>query len=204
MAGFIHDRMDSGMRISFNKGKKSAPSRTIVIDGSRGKISAGRTYTPKFGERSLASILGAEIGETLDWKMKVFGQTLMDRLQGDPPAGTPVLTGLARANWQLSVVRSERSIGHTKRIFYKNVLDAKNKDGWTANETYRGKIPIPADYLRGIKRLDNFSSMNGDYGLIITNPIPYIYKLNRGYSKQSPSHFVEAAIADAIDQAKRA
>lgn len=204
MAGFIHDRMDTGMRISLNKGKKSRPSRKVVLDGSLGKISPGRKYASTFGESSLASILGAEIGETLDWKIKVFGQTLMDTLQSDPPQGTPVLTGLARANWQLSVVRSERSIGHTRRILYREVLDAKNWNGWKANEAYRGEVPIPADYLRGITELDKFSSQKGDYGLIITNPVPYIYKLDRGYSKQAPSHFVEAAIAEAIRAAKDA
>lgn len=204
MAGFIHDRMDTGIRISLNKGKKSSPSRKVVLDGSRGNISPGRKFASTFGERSLASILGAEIGEVLDWKIKVFGQTLMDTLQSDPPHGTPVLTGLARANWQLSVVRSERSIGHTRRVLYREVLDDKNWNGWKANEVHRGAVPIPADYLRGITELDKFSSQKGDYGLIITNPVPYIYKLARGYSKQSPSHFVEAAIAEAIRAAKDA
>lgn len=204
MAGFIHDRMDAGMRISLNKGKKSRPSKKVVLDGSRGRISPGRKYASTFGESSLASILETEIGETLDWKIKVFGQTLMDTLQSDPPSGTPVLTGLARANWQLSVVRSERSIGHTRRVLYREVLDDKNWNGWKANEAHRGSVPIPADYLRGITELDKFSSQKGDYGLIITNPVPYIYKLARGYSKQAPSHFVEAAIAEAIRAAKDA
>ena len=204
MAGFIHDRMETGMRISFNKGPKSAPSKTIVIDGGRGRISAGRTYTPKFGEASLASILGEQVGELLDWKMRTFGEILMSDLSDDPPRGTPVLTGLARANWQLSVVRSARSIGHTSRVFHRKVLDAKNENGRLANEQYAGSIGIPADYLRGLTELEKFSSRNGDYGIIVTNPIPYIYKLDRGHSKQSPAYFVEAAIAHAVDEAKRA
>jgi len=82
---------------------------------------------------------------------------------------TPVDTGRARANWNISV----NSVIYT-----------------TTDSTSAPDTNPTLDYKEG----DTY---------YISNNLPYIQRLNDGYSQQAPANFVEKGIELAIRQAKR-
>lgn len=82
---------------------------------------------------------------------------------------TPVDTGRARANWNISV----------------NSVIYTTTDSTTVPDTNP-----TLDYKEG----DTY---------YISNNLPYIQRLNDGYSQQAPANFVEKAIELAISKAKR-
>ena len=123
------------------------------------------------------------------------------------------MTGLARANWQISRVRSARSVGHTAKLIYPDEVRKQNEAGWLRQANigfvngFRslGKVhKTPADYEVGLTDFRKFSSADGDYGFIITNNVPWIHKMIYGSLTQPPSSFVDEAIAYAISVAKDA
>lgn len=101
-----------------------------------------------------------------------IASTIQARLQ----ATTPVDTGWARSQWVIRV----------------------GVDGFQGD----GRPP------KGLKRRNSQSIDIGQPGILdysldqgaitISNHAPYINKLNHGYSKQAPAHFVEAAIEAGI------
>jgi hypothetical protein len=100
-------------------------------------------------------------------------------LRENPPLGTPVDTGWARANWV-------PSIGEPK------FLEDK-------------KDPAPGDIAsraqaaaQGQNDVLSWDKTKG--ALFVSNGVPYIGALNAGHSSQSPSGFVQNAIEKAIRQ----
>jgi hypothetical protein len=83
---------------------------------------------------------------------------------------TPVDTGRARANWQVEL--NAPAIGTTTRL---------SPSGAESIAAARTKI---AQYKGGTPKA----------AIHITNNLPYIGKLNDGYSKQAPAGFVEKAV----------
>ena len=77
---------------------------------------------------------------------------------------TPVKTGRARGGWQASTTDTTTQ------------LDRLDKDGSPTITAESGNITIGADTY------------------YIVNNLPYIERLNDGYSKQAPAKFVETAI----------
>lgn len=202
MAGLIQDWVNKGgLRISANRGPKSAPSKKIVIDGSNGETFTTTNY--------IANLLKKKVGEELDDRIVFLGRSIMDILRSPPPNGTPVDLGFARANWQITRVRSARGVGRLGKIIYRSQYESLKRNGgrkyFRLELEWKKKIsvlPLPSDYDAGITDFEKFSSQNGDYGFVITNNLPYINRLNNGHSKQSPVHFVEKAIMLAIQETK--
>jgi len=91
---------------------------------------------------------------------------------------TPVDTGRARANWQVG-------------------LD-QPVTGWEEKYSPSGRESIDA----ARQQIDRYTSQNTS--LNITNNLPYIGKLNDGYSAQAPSGFVEQAVMIGVDALKDA
>lgn len=85
---------------------------------------------------------------------------------------TPVDTGRARSNWQVEIGQAADG-----------VVDAIDKSG-------QGAITAGA---RTIQSYRNGSSIN------ITNNLPYIERLNDGWSAQAPAGFVERAVQVGVD-----
>lgn len=223
MAGLIQDWVNKGgLRISANRGPKSAPSKKIVIDGSNGETFTTTNY--------IANLLKKKVGEELDDRIVFLGRSIMDILRSPPPNGTPVDLGFARANWQITRVRSARGVGRLGKIIYREqyqklkeqerltsrkkarldfISELQYKDFARSYKSFKKnrrtlitRLPLPSDSDVGLTDFEKFSSQNGDYGFVITNNLPYINRLNNGHSKQSPANFVEKAIALAIQEAK--
>ena len=85
--------------------------------------------------------------------------------------GTPVDSGRARGNWQAST--GSPANGET------NTLDP------TGAMTISAMVSEVAGW-----------TPKDDLPAFITNNLPYIQRLNEGWSKQAPAHFVEQVIAD--------
>lgn len=124
-----------------------------------------------------AIISGIE-GNTAE-QVKVMGITIYAELIKN----TPVDTGWARANWTVSLgVPSEDLIGMAK--------DARH-----------GEV----DNLSGPQSARALITYTLDKGQVyITNNVPYIGRLNEGYSKQAPANFIESAIETGVAAAKKA
>jgi len=83
--------------------------------------------------------------------------------------GTPVASGHARSNWLTTVGAPSENIVGTKQ--------SVNSEAWRA----------------GLARLSKWQFGQGD--IYIANNVPYIGRLNSGWSSQAPAGFVEAALA---------
>lgn len=214
MAGFINDRVSTGgLRISLNRGNRKTSPKTIVVDGSHGDVFS------MLDKKGLAKVLGTKVAEDLDDRILRMGSYIMDTLRGD---GLPALmTGLARNNWQISRVRSARSVGHTTRLINRDDVLAQNENGWLRQRKLgwkwkdlraRGlgrerivgrRIALSPAGAVGLKDfVENFSTQNGDYGFIITNNVPYAQKLINGNSSLRPRLPLASVIQEAINEAK--
>jgi hypothetical protein len=103
-------------------------------------------------------------------------------LRSSPPLGTPIDTGWASANWVPSVGEP-----------FEDAATIRVKDPTPGQVAMRA-----AEAEQGINEL--LSWRNGEGPLFSTNNVPYIGRLNQGWSGQSPAGFVQAAIEKAIQQ----
>lgn len=204
MAGFVNTRVGTGaLRISMNRGAKGKSTKNVVIDGSEGNL---------FESESLAKILGVKIAEDLDERIIRMGGAIIHGLRGAPEARR---TALAASNWQISRVRSARSVGHLTKLLYPKEVDAQNKSGWKRQRKYGwaylgdgqwsegSELRLPPDSAYGWTDFEkNYSTANGDYGFIITNNVPWVRKMVYGNNSTKPLLPVEAIVLEAIDEAK--
>lgn len=96
----------------------------------------------------------------------------------DTGYGTPVDTGWARANWV-------PQIGAPK-----TTTEGTREAAEAGNVSIAGQQAGVAKVVTGYRR---------DQGPIyISNNVPYILRLNEGYSKQAPKGFIQNAIAKAV------
>ena len=96
---------------------------------------------------------------------------LHELLRSSPPVGTPIDTAWASTNWIMSVDKpSESPVG-------------------TKQSIVRTDPGIAAVLQFDIKQ---------NRTIFVQNNTPYIARLNRGWSKQSPAGFVETAIDGAM------
>ena len=109
---------------------------------------------------------------------------------------TPVDTGRARANWNVSVGKEDTSVDDASQ--YKN----KKKDGGSS------KPPVKLKY----KNMDSIPEPSGDESIFISNNLPYIGTLEyggypnppdkdggktvNGFSKQAPEGMVGVTLAN--------
>lgn len=87
---------------------------------------------------------------------------------------TPVKSGRARANWNIAVNTVDRSTTQD-----------------TTQPDYIGEAQAATENLKISDTIN------------ISNNLPYIRRLNNGYSKQAPASFVEMAVLKAKGRAKR-
>lgn len=99
-------------------------------------------------------------------------------LRDNPPVGTPVDTGWARANWVPNV-------GEAK------ILKADDKEVTAAMIAAR-----QAEAEQGLNRVLAWKIADGP--IFNTNSVPYIKPLNDGHSPQSPPGFIQAAIEKGV------
>lgn len=114
--------------------------------------------------------ISADISDFTERETIRYILTLRNQLISDPPIGTPIDTGWATNNWWYS--ESGPATG-----FASDVSAAKQRQD--------------AD----TQSIANFK-LNGQT-VHITNNVPYIGRLNDGYSKQTPAGFVDRAILTA-------
>lgn len=126
-----------------------------------------------------------QLSEDVDRALKIATSEAAIDILAAAARETPVDTGQARSNWRVS-------IGHTLRSFVK------------AHYPYpsRWKPPYPSGGSKSetanLNAAVNLAKMRlAQYkgGIInITNNAPYINRLNRGYSKQSGTGWVQKAV----------
>jgi hypothetical protein len=85
--------------------------------------------------------------------------------------GTPVDTGRARGNWQAST-------------------------GSPASREVNALDPTGAMAIAAMVSEVSAWTPKDDLPAFITNNLPYIQRLNEGWSKQAPAHFIEQVISD--------
>lgn len=92
---------------------------------------------------------------------------------------TPVDEGVAKSNW---IVNPGDAVDHVIPAY------VPGEKGSTESEN------VAAAIEQGQSALSNYI----DGPIHVTNNLPYIQRLNDGYSKQAGEHFVEAAIMDVV------
>ena len=88
---------------------------------------------------------------------------------GSVAEDTPILSGQAQSNWLTSV-------SNPKRFW---IANAWQNAGWYES------LAMAQDATQNLRSTDVIH---------ITNNLPYIVKLNQGYSRQAPAMYVESAI----------
>lgn len=99
-------------------------------------------------------------------------------LHADLVRATPVDTGHARANWQVSVGAPAEGI-----------VEGEDK-GAKGSDPSAASVAAASSVAMGTAKVH-------DETMYITNNLPYIERLNDGYSDQAPSGMVEVALASA-------
>src|SRR5574337_582216 len=97
---------------------------------------------------------------------------------------TPVDTGRARANWQVNI--NEPASG-TREAFI------PGKEGSTGGQNARAAIIAGQVIIQGYKPKEGEEN-----SIHITNNLPYIGRLNDGWSAQAPAGFVERAVLTGV------
>jgi hypothetical protein len=123
-------------------------------------------------------IIIADLEEYTRLEVVALSLNMVANLQEEPPLGTPVDTGWARANWLPSV-------GQPKE------MDAKAEEPTPAQVAARAKVAQD-----GLNEVLAWKLEDGP--IFATNNVPYIGALNAGHSKQSPRGFVQFALEKAV------
>ena len=115
----------------------------------------------------------ADVSDFSERELVRYVLTLRNQLIDDPPTGTPIDTGWASNNW-----------------WFSEGSPANSSDQTSGNiETAMQRIDQDTITISGIK-------IRGQT-LHITNNVPYIARLNNGWSQQTPAGFVDRAILTA-------
>ena len=136
--------------------------------------------------RSRLRLKAQHVRDTVQRKIIAYGSTLQATLV----ANTPILTGQAKANWQAV-------IGQPGGGFIG--LNGPTSDP----KDLAHKLPQTVDFGSYAQQAQAVikSYQIGDV-LYIYNNLPYIERLNEGYSGQAPAGFVESSILTASAAAK--
>ena len=125
-----------------------------------------------------------QIFEDLDAKLSERVSEISLEIHGEmvenPPTGTPIDIGWASVNW-----------------FAKVGSAPTGNDGASGQPESRR-----AGQQAGITEVMSYS-INGGKSIWVTNNVPYISRLNSGWSQQSPAGFVERGINKVIATYRR-
>jgi len=128
------------------------------------------------------SIVINELNRFVEQTMAALALQILANLVAAPSrGGTPVDTGWARANW---VPNIGTPITNTAG------LQPSSKGGSGGGSRRRG---TSAEQTTGAAKLVTYKLGSGP--IYITNNVPYIQKLNAGWSKQAAAGFIQAAVA---------
>lgn len=116
--------------------------------------------------------------------------------------GTPVDTGRARASWRVAIGAPAEGTADP------NKYRTKDDSGKATAESMAAARQALARYGTSPagQRITLRSVLLGtrqSAAIHITNNLPYIQRLNEGYSKQAPAMFVETAMAAAAAQVRK-
>jgi hypothetical protein len=107
-----------------------------------------------------------------------LSMNMVANLQEEPPGGTPVDIGWARANWLPSVGKP-------------NEMESDVREPTPAQVIARAQVG-----QAGLNDVLAWKLTDGP--IFATNNVPYIGALNAGHSKQSPRGFVQFALEKAV------
>ena len=93
---------------------------------------------------------------------------------------TPVDTGWAQAHWRPQLGRRGANSARIPEVPEAKTLADKIERLPAAKNAQNAAVSAVANYKQG--------------RIFITNPVPYIGRLNEGYSPQAPPNFVELAV----------
>ncbi|AUR86680.1 neck protein [Vibrio phage 1.088.O._10N.261.46.A1] len=102
-------------------------------------------------------------------------------LVSNPPAGTPIDFGWASANWWISI--GSPTTGNDGQLDADNPAVVGAREGQQASSVAR--FVTSYDYTNG-------------QTVHIGNNVPYINRLNNGWSDQAPAGFVDDATQEAV------
>ena len=102
-------------------------------------------------------------------------------LVSNPPSGTPIDFGWASANWFIGTGQPPRS----------NTGNLPDKTGAAVAGREAEQGATVAQFV------SSYDYTNGQV-VYLTNNVPYINRLNYGWSAQAPAGFVEDAIQEAV------
>lgn len=130
----------------------------------------------------MRKLVKQEVSKRINARTIAIAEIAMNTLTANPPEGTPIDTGHASNNWLMAIDRRRRKI---------------------YGEPH--KVPQPKMSLRdiGFSEIRKFDILKGHKGIHLVNNVKYINRLNSGWSLQSPSNFVERALAFAKIEAER-
>ncbi len=117
-----------------------------------------------------------EVRESTTKEIIALALQIHGELVDNPPSGTPVDTGWASANWWPSV--STPASANTGRPGEGSVASRE------------------AQRAAGVTQVLSYKLGQGS--IYITNNVPYIDRLNNGWSQQSPAGFVDRAVQVAV------
>lgn len=117
-----------------------------------------------------------EVRESTTKEVVALALEIHGQLVDNPPEGTPIDTGWASANWWPAVGSP-----------------ATGNSGQAAEGAVAGR---EAQRAAGVTQV--LSYQLGQGSIYITNNVPYIDRLNNGWSQQSPAGFVDKAVQVAV------
>ena len=109
--------------------------------------------------------------------------------------GTPVDTGRARANWNVSINRPD-----TKTFSVKDTRTQEQKEAKQLVPKYVAKAR--RNEQRNSSRAERWNAHKGGPAYL-ANGLPYISRLEQGYSTQRPQGWVRIAINDLRPQVRK-
>lgn len=128
---------------------------------------------------SMAQII-AEMNGVISEHVAEIALDIHADLVENPPTGTPIDTGWASVNWWI-----------------------KTGSAPTGNDGPAGNVASrQAGQQAGVAAMASYHIGSGQ-SVWITNGVPYISRLNDGWSQQAPAGFVETAIKRVLDENKR-
>lgn len=117
-----------------------------------------------------------DVRESTTKEIVALALEIHGELVDNPPEGTPIDTGWASANWWPAV--GSPATGNT---------------GQAGEGSVSGR---EAQRATGVTQV--LSYQLGQGSIYITNNVPYIDRLNNGWSQQSPAGFVDKAVQVAV------
>lgn len=127
-----------------------------------------------------------KLARAVDEDVNEFVKNVSLSIHAEEVERTPVDVGTARSNWVLRV-------GRPFSYVYKAFFPGKHLG--------RGEASNLLGALRQARAA--VSSRKNDQPVYITNNVPYIGRLNRGHSRQSPAGFVQAGVSSGVGRGVR-